>query len=84
MSKTIPITIVLLSVLSLHGFANAEDKQEVFQTETGTITLEKVATELTVPWGFTFLPDGNALVGEEQANGVAISKAWTVAVFWRG
>lgn len=74
----IPIYPALL-LLMTSGFTHATTKHNLIKTETSHVSLEVIAKGLKVPRGCEFLPDGNALVylvhaiGEEKANGLAIS-----------
>jgi glucose/arabinose dehydrogenase len=41
--------------------------EEIIPSEAGPLKLETITTGLKVPWSFSFLPDGTALVGERDA-----------------
>jgi glucose/arabinose dehydrogenase len=57
------LVLPLFSVL-LAASAAAQNEPTVVKSEKANIRVEVIATGLQNPWGFTFLPDGRALVTE--------------------
>ncbi len=55
--------LIALAALALAGSAHA---QQVFKTESNSLTVIPLTTELSHPWGLAFLPDGNMLVTQKH------------------
>lgn len=64
-------SFILVLVLMLVGYA--QQKSPVVKTATGNITLDTIATDITIPFGMEFLPDGRMLVSD-RADG----KIWLI------
>lgn len=58
----------LIAVLGMIGVSNIAAQPNSIVTESGTINIEVVATDLVHPWAIAFLPDGNMLVTERTGN----------------
>ncbi|MBP6182381.1 PQQ-dependent sugar dehydrogenase [Flavobacterium sp.] len=63
------ITLVTLSILSSFFFnceAQVKPNDIPIQEEVKNYTLETVASDIAIPWGMTWLPDGTMLVTEKS------------------
>lgn len=64
-------SFILVIVLMLVGYA--QQKSPVIKTATVNISLDTIATKITIPFGMEFLPDGRMLVSD-RADG----KIWLI------
>lgn len=55
--------LIALAALALAGSAHA---QQLFKTESNSLSVIPLTTELSHPWGLAFLPDGNMLVTQKH------------------
>lgn len=70
--KTVSIIMIyLLTLLSNSAWA-VEIESEVIHTQVADIKLEVIAKDLETPWGFAFLPNGDALVGERAVGRLSL------------
>ncbi|RYD70104.1 MAG: PQQ-dependent sugar dehydrogenase, partial [Sphingobacteriales bacterium] len=66
----------ILSGIQNVGKYTGNDKpiSDIFKTEAMTIKLELVAEGLDIPWGFTFLPDGDILTTDKNGKIYRVKK----------
>ncbi|RBN49797.1 PQQ-dependent sugar dehydrogenase [Flavobacterium psychrolimnae] len=63
------ITLVSLSIISFLSFscdAQVKSNDIALKDEVKNYTLETVASDIAIPWGMTWLPDGSMLVTEKS------------------
>ncbi|MDZ4331927.1 MAG: PQQ-dependent sugar dehydrogenase, partial [Flavobacterium sp.] len=66
MKKIIIVSLSILSFLSFSCEAQVKPNDISIKDEVKNYTIETVASDIAIPWGMTWLPDGTMLVTEKS------------------
>ena len=90
MKKLIPLYLSIFSFLSIGCQAQVKPNDIPLKEDAKNYTLETVATDIAIPWGMAWLPDGSMLVTEKSGtlyhikNGVKTEVKNVPKVYSRG
>ena len=66
MKKTIAIYLSIFSMAFIGCDAQSKPNDIAIKDEVKSYSLETVASDIQIPWGMTWLPDGSMLVTEKS------------------